>query len=82
VVSDRTRFAYLADVWVDEAHRGRGIARSVVRFALQHPEFASVSCWMLATADAHGVYRELGFGPLAQPERWMEFRPATDRRDQ
>jgi len=33
---------------------------------------------MLATADAHGVYRELGFGPLAQPERWMEFRPAAE----
>ena len=76
VVSDRTRFAYLADVWVDEAHRGHGLARAMVRFALQHPEFNSVSCWMLATADAHGVYRELGFGPLAQPERWMEFRPA------
>lgn len=70
VVSDKTRFAYLCDVWVDAAHRGKGIARSMVRYALEHPDFATVN-WLLATLDAHGVYKELGFAPLANTERWM-----------
>jgi GNAT superfamily N-acetyltransferase len=70
VVSDRTRFAYLCDVWVDAPHRGRGLARAMVRFALEHPDFAAVN-WLLATLDAHGVYADLGFTPLADPARWM-----------
>lgn len=70
VVSDKTRFAYLCDVWVDQAHRGKGIARWMVRHALDHPDFATVN-WLLATLDAHGVYAQLGFTPLANPERWM-----------
>jgi GNAT superfamily N-acetyltransferase len=75
VVSDMARFAYLCDVWVDAPHRGKGLARRMVRYALEHPEFARVK-WVLATADAHGVYAKLGFGPLKDPSRWME-RPPT-----
>ena len=75
VVSDCTRFAYLADVIVDEAHRGRGIARAMMRYALDHPELATVRTWTLATNDAHGVYAPLGFRPIAEPESkpetWM-----------
>jgi GNAT superfamily N-acetyltransferase len=70
VVSDRTRFAYLCDVWVDERHRGKGVARKMVRFALDHPDFATVN-WLLATLDAHALYRKAGFVPLPNPERWM-----------
>src|SRR6187549_837216 len=61
VVSDKTRFAYLCDVWVDEAHRGRGLARALVRHAMKHPDFATVSTWTLATKDAQTVYTPLGF---------------------
>jgi ribosomal protein S18 acetylase RimI-like enzyme len=75
VVSDRTRFAYLCDVWVDVAHRGEGLGRRMVRYALEHPEFARVK-WVLATADAHGVYAKLGFAPLKEPQRWMERPPS------
>ena len=71
VVSDRTAFAYLCDVYVDEAHRGQGIARRMVRYALEHPEFQGLRRWMLATRDAHDVYRGLGFDLLPMPERWM-----------
>lgn len=71
VVSDRARFAYLCDVYVDEAHRGKGIARQMVRYALDHPEHQGLRRWMLATQDAHGVYAACGFEPLASPERWM-----------
>lgn len=70
VVSDKTRFAYLCDVWVEEKNRGKGLARRMVQVALGHPDFATVN-WLLATLDAHGVYAKLGFAPLSNPERWM-----------
>jgi GNAT superfamily N-acetyltransferase len=70
VVSDRTRFAYLCDVWVDLPHRGRGLARQLVQFALNHPDYSTCN-WLLATKDAHGVYEKLGFAPLPDPSRFM-----------
>ena len=70
VISDKTRFAYLCDVWVDERHRGQGIGRAMVQTALEHPDMANVS-WLLATKDAHGVYTKLGFEPLKNPDRCM-----------
>lgn len=70
VVSDKTRFAYLCDVWVDQEHRGRGVASLMVQHALEHPDFATVN-WLLATLDAHHVYAKLGFTPVKNPERWM-----------
>ena len=74
VISDKTRFAYLCDVWVETAHRRRGLARAMVRYALEHPDFSTVA-WLLATLDAHGVYINLGFSPLKEPQRWMEWKP-------
>lgn len=70
VVSDKTRFAYLCDVWVEERHRGKGLARRMVQKALDHSDFATVN-WLLATVDAHGVYEKLGFTALTDPGRWM-----------
>ncbi|HEX7654498.1 MAG TPA: GNAT family N-acetyltransferase [Verrucomicrobiae bacterium] len=70
VISDKTRFAYLCDLWVDKDHRQRGLARAMVRWALEHPDFLTAN-WMLATADAHAVYEPLGFQPLAEPQRFM-----------
>lgn len=78
VISDKTRFAYLCDVWVDAAHRRRGLARAMVRYAMEHPEFSTVS-WLLATADAHGVYAPLGFSPLKEPQRFMGCRPRANQ---
>ena len=72
VISDRASFAWLCDVWVDQAARGHGIARSMVRWFLDHPDYATVRRFALSTADAHGVYAELGFHPARQPERYME----------
>jgi GNAT superfamily N-acetyltransferase len=80
VISDKTRFAYILDVYVDEAHRGRGLARSMVRFALDHPEMTDVYQWILITRDAHDVYRAAGFEPLWEPGRWMSiWKPRPDR---
>ncbi len=71
VISDETSFAWLCDVFVDEAHRGIGIAKEMVRFALAHPDYQGLRRWVLATRDAHDVYRACGFEPLVNPERWM-----------
>lgn len=78
VVSDKARFAYLCDVWVDEAHRGRGIARSMVRHAMEHASLTTVTTWTLATKDAQGVYATLGFRDIREegafPNTWMVHR--------
>lgn len=78
VVSDKSRFAYLCDVVVYAAFRRRGLAQALVRYALEHPEFATVSTWTLATRDAHAVYAPLGFRPVTDPESrpddWMILR--------
>jgi GNAT superfamily N-acetyltransferase len=71
VVTDHATFAWLCDVFVLPPHRGHGLARALVRAALD--EVATVRRWVLATADAHGVYAPLGFAPL-EPRRWMEMR--------
>jgi GNAT superfamily N-acetyltransferase len=76
-VTDRAVFAWLCDVIVVPGHRGKGIGRGLVRALMMYPEMQTVRRWMLGTADAHGVYAELGFGPLKAPARLMEvIKPA------
>ncbi|HLK55538.1 MAG TPA: GNAT family N-acetyltransferase [Chthonomonadaceae bacterium] len=75
VVSDTTRFAWVCDVFVEEAHRGKGVAKAMLRFAMEHPDLREVKRWVLATRDAHEVYRSVGFQELAEPHRWMQYRP-------
>ncbi len=75
VVSDRATFAYIADVFILESHRGKGLAKWLMEFVVTFPELQGLRRWMLATADAHGLYSRLGFRPLAQPERFMEWKP-------
>lgn len=71
VTSDRTRFAYIMDVFVAPAHRGRGLGKALTRAAIEHPDLALVYKWALATHDAHAVYRAVGFTDMPHPERWM-----------
>jgi GNAT superfamily N-acetyltransferase len=71
-VTDRARFAWLADVFVLEPHRGRSLGVWLVQTALEHPELAGLR-WVLATADAHGLYERFGF-QTADPARMMERR--------
>jgi GNAT superfamily N-acetyltransferase len=73
MITDRATFAWLADVWVDAAVRGRGIGRAMVRWFLDQPDYAGLRRIGLVTADAHGVYAALGFTPLLRPERYMEL---------
>lgn len=73
VVSDRATFAYLADVYVLEAHRGKGLSKRMVEHALGHPDLQGLRRLLLATRDAHGLYAKFGFKPLAAPDRMMEI---------
>jgi GNAT superfamily N-acetyltransferase len=76
-VTDRAVFAWVCDVIIAPAHRGKGLGRGLVRTLMEHPDMATVRRWMLGTADAHGVYAGLGFGPVKAPQRLMEvIRPA------
>jgi len=76
VVTDRATFAWLCDVFVLPAHRGRGVSRRLMDAVLTHPELAGLRNFLLATRDAHGLYEKFGFAPLAEPRRWMVIRRA------
>jgi GNAT superfamily N-acetyltransferase len=80
IASDRTRFGYFMDVFVEPEHRKRGLGRALVRYGMDHPEHRPVYLWLLATHDAHGVYAKLGFGPLTHPERIMALRRERPQR--
>jgi len=73
VTTDKATFGYVGDVFVVEAYRGRGLSKWLMQCILAHPELQGFRRWMLATADAHGLYAQSGFKPLAKPERWMEL---------
>lgn len=72
VISDLATFGYLADVFVLESHRGRGLATWLMQIIMAHPDLQGLRRWMLATADAHGLYRKIGFTEPSRPERLME----------
>ncbi len=73
VVTDYATFAYLADVFVLEAHRGRGLAKWMIEVIISHPRLQGLRRWMLATRDAHELYRRYGFTELERPEIFMEI---------
>ncbi|MCC3155768.1 GNAT family N-acetyltransferase [Hymenobacter sp. 15J16-1T3B] len=82
IISDRATFAYLCDVFVLEEFRGRGLGKLLMQHISAHPELQGLRRWMLATRDAHSLYAQFGFTPLANPPRFMEnakldpYRPA------
>jgi GNAT superfamily N-acetyltransferase len=71
-VTDRATFAYLADVYVLQPYRGRGIGTWMMEAFDAHPDLQGLRRWMLMTQDAHGRYARFGFTPLARPDRAME----------
>jgi GNAT superfamily N-acetyltransferase len=75
VITDYATFAYVADVFVLEPHRGQGLSKWLMETIVRDPRLEGFRRWMLATRDAHGLYAQSGFVPLGQAERWMEWRP-------
>jgi GNAT superfamily N-acetyltransferase len=74
VITDKATFAYLADVYVLEEHRGQGLSKRLVQTIQAHPQLQGLRRFLLATADAHGLYAQFGFNPPARPENLMEMR--------
>ena len=72
VVTDKATFAYLADVYVLEAHRGKGLSQRLLAAVFAHEELQGLRRFMLATRDAHTLYARFGFTALANPARMME----------
>lgn len=78
VVTDHATFGYLADVFVLPSFRGRGISTAILQAIDAHPALQHLRRFMLATADAHALYAQHGFTPVARPERLMErYRPTA-----
>ncbi|NQV58126.1 MAG: GNAT family N-acetyltransferase [Alphaproteobacteria bacterium] len=71
VVTDYARFAWLSDVFVIDDLRGRDLGKWLVECAVNHPDLKGMSRFLLATADAHGLYQQFGFEALAKPENFM-----------
>ncbi|RYZ95090.1 MAG: N-acetyltransferase [Sphingobacteriaceae bacterium] len=71
VITDKATFAYLADVFILETYRGQGLSKWLLQAILNDAQLQGLRRWVLATADAQGLYRQFGFEQLTNPERWM-----------
>lgn len=75
VITDEATFGYLADVFVLESHRGKGISKELMKFIMSYPTLKKLRRFMLATKDAHSLYEKYGFKKLSTPDRFMEIKP-------
>ena len=73
VVTDQATFAYLADIFILEPHRGKGLSKRLMQFIFAHPDLQELRRFMLATKDAHGLYKQFGFTELSNPAHFMEL---------
>lgn len=73
LVTDYATFAYLADVFILAEYRGQGLSKWLMACIRSHPDVQGLRRMLLATRDAHGLYQQYGFKPLAIPDRWMEI---------
>ena len=73
VVSDFATYAYIADVFILEPYRGRGLAKELMATIMAHPKLQGLRRWSLGTRDAHGLYAQFGFTAPENPSRWMEI---------
>jgi N-acetylglutamate synthase-like GNAT family acetyltransferase len=75
VITDKATFAYLADVFIDEIHRGKGLGKWLIEMILAHPDLQGLRRILLATKDAHKLYEQCGFTSINNPERYMVYNP-------
>lgn len=69
VITDRATFAYLADVFILEQHRGNGLSKWLIEVIQSHPELQGLRRWMLGTRDAHGLYAQFGWSEIPEETR-------------
>jgi N-acetylglutamate synthase-like GNAT family acetyltransferase len=72
VVTDKSTFALLADVFILSSHRGKGLSKWLMRCVVGHEDLQGLRRLLLLTADAHGLYRQFGFQEIGNPSRFME----------
>jgi GNAT superfamily N-acetyltransferase len=77
VVTDFATFAWLADVFILDEHRGSGLGKMLVGGVLAHPRLQGLRRFQLGTRDAHALYEQFGFASLEFPERFMEIRASN-----
>ncbi len=78
MITDRATFAYLADVFILESHRGKGLGKRLMQAIVDHPDLQGLRRMMLATRDAHALYALYGFTPIPNPEILMQsWNPAV-----
>jgi GNAT superfamily N-acetyltransferase len=73
MVTDTATFAYLADVFIIEEYRGKGLSKWLMEFILSHPDLQGLRRILLATRDAHSLYKQFGFTPINNPDRFMQI---------
>lgn len=69
LITDRATFAYLADVFILEAYRGKGLSKWLIATIQAHPELQGLRRWMLGTRDAHGLYEQFGWTQMDEDTR-------------
>ena len=74
VITDCATFGYLADVFVLESYRGKGLSKWMMETIMNCPDLQGLRRWLLATKDAHGLYTKFGFSFLDKPELIMGFK--------
>ena len=70
-ITDKATFAYLADVYIEEIHRGQGLSKKLMSLMLFHKDLQGLRRYMLATNDVHGLYSQFGFKAIEHPDRLM-----------
>ncbi len=73
LITDSATFAYLADVYILEEHRGKGLSKKLMATIINHPQLQGLRRMVLATHDAHTLYEKFGFKQLTKPETFMEL---------
>jgi N-acetylglutamate synthase-like GNAT family acetyltransferase len=73
MITDKATFAYLADVFIIEEYRGLGLSKMLMEVIMSHPDLQGLRRMILATKDAHGLYKQFGFTPLINVDRWMHI---------
>jgi N-acetylglutamate synthase-like GNAT family acetyltransferase len=73
LITDSATFAYLADVYILEEHRGKGLSKQLMTAVIEHPQLQGLRRMMLATRDAHGLYEQYGFTALTDQKMFMQL---------
>ncbi len=72
IVTDKATFALVADVFILEAHRGKGLSKWLMHEVVEHPDLQGLRRLLLLTSDAHSLYAQFGFIEIGNPGRFME----------